>query len=74
MENDNRGKGAVRAGLCVDCRFMRLMRSDRASTFLRCELSATNKAFPKYPRLPVLQCAGYEPLRANSDRPADSSA
>jgi hypothetical protein len=25
-----------------------------------CELSKTDATFPRYPRLPVLQCRGYE--------------
>jgi hypothetical protein len=65
-----------RAGLCSECRFMRLIRSDRGSTFVMCELSANDKAFAKYPRLPVLKCAGYERVRSNEyradeDRPDD---
>ena len=35
------------------------IRSDRGSTFYRCRLSDSDPRFPKYPRLPVLQCAGY---------------
>jgi hypothetical protein len=50
----------ARAGLCADCRFMRLIQSDRGSTFFLCARSATDPTFPKYPRLPVLQCRGYE--------------
>ena len=49
-------------GLCADCRFMRLIESDRGSTFYLCERSGTDPSFPKYPRLPVLRCGGYEPL------------
>jgi len=26
-----------------------------------CQRSFTDPAFPKYPRLPVIACAGYEP-------------
>jgi hypothetical protein len=33
--------------------------SDRASTFLQCQLSFTDPRFEKYPRLPVLKCNGY---------------
>jgi len=40
---------------------MRNMESDRGSVFYLCQRSATNPAFPKYPRLPVLHCRGYEP-------------
>lgn len=49
-------------GLCARCRFMRLLHSDRGSTFYLCELSATEPSFPKYPRLPVLRCEGYQPM------------
>jgi hypothetical protein len=48
-----------RAGLCYDCVHAQRIRSDRGSTFYRCKLSDSDPTFPKYPRLPVLQCAGY---------------
>jgi hypothetical protein len=48
------------AGLCADCRYSRRKKSDRGSTFYFCERSATDPAFPKYPRLPVLECSGFE--------------
>ena len=50
-----------RAGLCADCRYMRLITSDRGAAFYLCQRSASDKSFPKYPRLPVIQCRGYEP-------------
>ena len=40
---------------------MRLITSDRGSTFCLCQRSASDESFPKYPRLPVIQCRGYEP-------------
>jgi len=49
-------------GLCADCQFMRKIVTDRGSTFYQCQLSATNPDFPKYPRLPVVRCTGYQPL------------
>ena len=55
-------------GLCADCRFMRRAESDRGSIFYLCERSATDARFPKYPRLPVLRCAGYEPLTDGRER------
>jgi len=59
-----------RIGLCATCLFMRLMESDRGSIFYLCQLSATDPTFPKYPRLPVLQCSGYRPLAsANKNSP-----
>jgi len=48
-------------GLCSQCRHARLIESNKGSTFLLCELSKTDPRFPKYPRLPVLACSGYEP-------------
>ena len=49
-------------GLCETCAHCRLIRSDRGSVFYLCRRSLTDPAYPKYPRLPVLQCAGYETL------------
>lgn len=46
--------------LCDTCKHCRIIRSDRESIFLLCERSLTNPTFPKYPRLPVLECQGYE--------------
>lgn len=57
------------AGLCGTCRHKRLMVSDRGSVFLRCERAKTDPAYPKYPPLPVWNCAGYEAeARAESQR------
>ena len=52
------GQG-VPAGLCATCRHARDITSARGSRFVLCGLSATDPRFPKYPRLPVLSCAGY---------------
>jgi hypothetical protein len=49
-------------GLCADCTHARKIESSRGSSFLLCQLSATNPRFPKYPRLPVLQCSGFQRL------------
>ncbi len=46
--------------LCDTCQHCREIRTDRGSVFLLCQLSFTDAAFPKYPRLPVLECRGYE--------------
>ena len=50
-----------RVGLCADCRHMRLIESSRGSAFYFCNRSKDDDAFPKYPRLPVRACPGYEP-------------
>ena len=49
----------ARAGLCADCVHAKRIESSRGSRFYLCELSASDPAFRKYPRLPVLQCPGY---------------
>jgi hypothetical protein len=62
MVSREEGESPVtRVGLCAECRFVRRMKSDRGSVFYLCQRSVTDANFPKYPRLPVLQCAGYEP-------------
>ena len=48
------------AGLCPDCRHAHRVTSQRGSTFYRCQLSAADPTFPKYPSLPVVECAGYQ--------------
>jgi hypothetical protein len=37
-----------------------VIESERGSVFYLCQRSRTDPAYPKYPRLPVLRCAGYE--------------
>lgn len=49
------------AGLCDDCRHQRVVRNTRGSVFSLCERSRVDPAFPKYPRVPVIACAGFEP-------------
>lgn len=51
---------AQSVGLCAACSHARRIESDRGSVFWLCELSATDPRFPKYPRLPVVACAGYK--------------
>jgi hypothetical protein len=43
-----------------------VIRNTRGSSFSLCERSKDDPAFPKYPRLPVLECRGYEPRPAGS--------
>jgi hypothetical protein len=47
------------AGLCETCRHARVLAS-RASLFLRCGLAESDPSLPRYPRLPVVACRGYE--------------
>jgi hypothetical protein len=48
------------AGLCASCRHAREVVSGKGSRFVLCELSRTDRRFPRYPQLPVLACIGYE--------------
>ena len=50
----------MKAGLCDSCVHQRLVRNTRGSSFSLCERSKTDPAFPRYPRVPVLECAGPE--------------
>jgi len=47
-------------GLCPACRHVKLLRSDRGSTFLLCQLSKTDASYPRYPPQPRLVCPGFE--------------
>jgi len=46
-------------GLCATCVHSSVVRGAR-SHFWMCRLSASDPSFPRYPRLPVLSCRGYE--------------
>jgi hypothetical protein len=48
-------------GLCDRCRHQRLIHNTRGSVFSLCERSRTEPEFPRYPRVPVLSCSGFEP-------------
>jgi hypothetical protein len=53
-------KSTPPVGLCTRCLHARRIQSDRGSVFYLCELSKVDPRFPKYPKLPVLSCSGYE--------------
>jgi hypothetical protein len=48
-------------GLCGTCAHAQPITSQRGSEFSMCLLSKTDPRFPKYPRLPVIECVGYNP-------------
>lgn len=54
------------AGLCAGCRFAEVVASSRSS-FLRCGRERFDPSFPKYPRLPVVACPGYEPAKESGE-------
>ena len=50
------------AGLCNRCRHQQIIRNTRGSVFSLCRRSRDEpERFPRYPRLPVVGCPGYEP-------------
>jgi len=60
----------MRAGLCDTCMHQRLVRNTRGSTFSLCERSKQEPdRYPRYPRIPVAECDGYEPDEGVSSRP-----
>lgn len=60
------------AGLCNICVYQRVVGNTRGSVFSMCERgvrTGERDAYPKYPRLPVLECPGYEPCDVSSSPP-----
>jgi hypothetical protein len=47
-------------GLCGVCVNVRIVESGKGSRFYLCKLSAVDPRFARYPRLPVLECIGFE--------------
>jgi len=60
------------AGLCDRCRQQRLVPNTRGSVFSLCLRSRTDPAFPRYPRLPVASCPGFEPESAPPGQPTQA--
>lgn len=52
--------GAPPAGLCDSCRHQKLIANTRGSRFSLCLRSRSDPDYPRYPRLPVGECAGFE--------------
>jgi hypothetical protein len=61
MTTEGKPLSGETAGLCAQCLHRKRLRNDRGSVFLFCRKSETDPAYPKYPRLPVLRCAGFVP-------------
>ena len=55
----------MKAGLCDSCRHQRVVRNTRGSSFSLCQRSKTEpERYPRYPRVPVTACPGYEQRRS----------
>ena len=52
----------AQTGLCARCEHCRIVQGGR-STFYMCQRSFTQPEYPKYPRIPVLRCPGFEPAQ-----------
>lgn len=63
-----RDTGAMEFGLCDACAHQQIVRNTRGSVFSLCRRSRDDPEFPRYPRVPVRECRGYEP-RPDADDP-----
>lgn len=52
--------GEIEVGLCLTCVYSRVIKPARGSRYYLCRMSRLDPSFPRYPRLPVTSCAGYE--------------
>jgi hypothetical protein len=54
--------------LCEICAHTKEVVSAKGSRFLLCQLSETDRRFPKYPPQPVFKCKGYTRVMDDEDR------
>jgi hypothetical protein len=54
--------------LCETCARKKEVISAKGSRFLLCQLSQSDRRFPKYPTQPVVRCVGYTRLMEDEDR------
>jgi hypothetical protein len=47
-------------GLCRACQHPKLNQTRRGTTYLRCTRAEWDSTLPRYPRLPVIECAGFD--------------
>jgi hypothetical protein len=57
------------AGLCDRCRHQKVIRNTRGSSFSLCQRAREDDRYPKYPRLPVVRCPGFEPRQPRAAGP-----
>ena len=56
-------------GLCASCIHARRTGNSKGSAFILCDLSKSDPSFPKYPRLPIMNCPGFERLAPSNEAP-----
>jgi hypothetical protein len=54
------GPNSPSPGLCDACRHQQVVRTTRGSSFSLCRRWKEDDRYPRYPRLPVLRCRGFE--------------
>lgn len=55
------GESEPGVGLCDRCRHQQVVRTTRGSVFSLCRRSRDEpERYPRYPRVPVLRCPGFE--------------
>ena len=58
------------AGLCARCAHAQVITSGRGSRFVMCGRARSEPEYPRYPRLPVRECRGFEePAPSGKDLP-----
>jgi hypothetical protein len=60
MADDPWGKLSADPGLCRACQHAKLNETRRGTTYLRCTRAEWDSRLPRYPRLPVVECEGFE--------------
>ena len=65
------GRPRTPFGLCDRCEHQTLITNTRGSTFSRCDLGLRDPDWPKYPRVPVLECPRYR-VRSTARRASTS--
>lgn len=59
-DSHRRGPIGPPRSLCPECAHVKIVRSEKGSTFLLCRRAQSDPRFPKYPPQPVVACAGFE--------------
>ena len=60
---------AAANGLCDACIHQQVVPNTRGSVFSRCRRSREDRGYPRYPRVPVLRCRGFEPPAPAAEPP-----